>query len=145
MLLTDVNVLVYAHRADAAGREAYRAWLEDVVNGEAAFGMADLVLSGFVRVVTHPKVFHDPSPVGRALDSVMQLRYSPNRVVLAPGGLHWDIFAGLVRATGARGNLIPDAYLAALAIEHGADWVTTDRDYSRFPALRWRHPLRAAR
>lgn len=145
MLLTDVNVLVYAHRADAADHEAYRAWLEELVNGEAAFGMADLVLSGFVRVVTHPKVFRDPSPADRALDFVTQLRGSPNCVVLAPGERHWDIFAGLVQGTGARGNRVPDAYLAALAIEHGADWVTTDRDYSRFPGLRWRHPLRAAR
>ena len=141
MVLTDVNVLVYAHRADASGHEAFRGWLDTLVNGEAAFGVADLVLSGFLRIVTHPKVFQDPSPLDAALGFVTQIRAHPNCVVVAPGDRHWEIFEGLLRATGAKGNLIPDAYLAALAIEHGADWVTTDRDYARFPGLRWRHPL----
>jgi toxin-antitoxin system PIN domain toxin len=105
--------------------------------------VADLVLSGFLRVVTHPRVFQDPSPLNLALDFVAQIRTRPNCVLLAPGDRHWDIFNGLVRSTGARGNLIPDAYFAALAIEHGADWITTDRDYARFPGLRWGHPLGA--
>ena len=103
--------------------------------------MADLVLSGFLRVVTHPRVFQDPSPLEAALEFVSQIRARPNCVVLAPGERHWTIFEGLLGATRANGNLVPDAYFAALAIEHGADWVTTDRDYARFPGLRWRHPL----
>jgi uncharacterized protein len=142
VVLADVNVLVYAHRADAPEHDAYRGWLDEVVNGNAAFGVADLVLSGFLRVVTHPKVFVEPSPLDAALEFVSQVRTSPNCVVLAPGERHWEIFIGLVHAAGARGNLIPDAYLAALAIEHGADWATTDQDYTRFPGLRWHHPLR---
>ena len=60
---------------------------------------------------------------------------------IAPGPRHWGIFAGLCRTTGVRGNLVPDAYLAALAIESGSEWISTDRDYARFPGLRWRHPL----
>lgn len=141
MLLVDVNVLVYAHRADAPGHEEYREWLERVVNGEEAYGMSDLVLSGFVRVVTHPRVFSPPSPLGEALEFASQLRDQPNCVEIAPGPRHWDIFRSLCTNSGARGNLVPDAYLAALAIEHGCEWITTDRDFSRFEGLRWRHPL----
>ena len=140
MVLADVNVLVYAHRADSPGHDICRRWLDEVVNGDAAFGMSDLVLSGFLRVVSHPKVFQDPSPLDAALEFVTQIRTRPNCVLIAPGDRHWEIFASLLRAVQAKGNLIPDAYLAALAIEHGADWVTTDRDYARFPGLRWRHP-----
>jgi toxin-antitoxin system PIN domain toxin len=142
MVLPDVNVLVYAHRADSPDHQEYRQWLQDLVNGDAAFGMADLVLSGFLRVVTHPRVFQDPSPLDSALEFVNQIRSRPGFVSVAPGDRHWDIFEGLCRTADARGNRVPDAYLAALAIEHGAEWVTTDRDFARFPGLRWRHPLR---
>lgn len=69
------------------------------------------------------------------------LRNQTNCVVVHPGGRHWDIFTRLCRMGGVKGNLVPDAYLAALAIESGSEWVTTDRDYSRFPGLSWRHPL----
>ncbi len=141
MLVADVNILVYAHRADAASHAAYRSWLEEVVNADAAFGMAELVLSGFLRIVTHPKVFKDPTPLDAALGFVDQIKARPNCVVVTPGERHWSIFESLLRATEAKGNLIPDAYLAALAIEHGADWVTTDRDYARFPGLRLRYPF----
>lgn len=91
--------------------------------------------------MTHPRVFSPPTPIERALEFADALRGQPNCVVLAPGPRHWDIFTRLCRAVGAKGNLVPDAYLAALAIETGSEWVTTDRDYSRFPGLRWRHPL----
>ena len=66
---------------------------------------------------------------------------APNRVEVVPGERHWAIFSRLCREAGARGNLIPDAWFAALAIESGCEWITTDRDYARFPGLRWRHPL----
>jgi uncharacterized protein len=141
MVLPDVNVLVYAYRADAPGHAGYRAWLEAVVAGDQAFGLADIVLSGFLRVVTHPRVFTPPSPIEHALTFVDTLRRQPNCVVIAPGVRHWSIFARLCHDAGARGNLVPDAYLAAMAIESGCEWITTDRDYSRFRGLRWRHPL----
>lgn len=108
---------------------------------EPAFGIAELVLSGFLRVVTHPRVFRDPSPLDTALAFAEALRGHSNCILVAPGRQHWEIFARLCRTASARGNLIPDAYLAALAIESGAHWVTTDRDYTRFPGLRLRHPL----
>jgi hypothetical protein len=141
MILMDVNVLVYAHREDTPDHSVFRTWLEDLINSPAAFGISDLVLSGFVRVVTHPRVFDPPSTLESALDFVEEIRSSPNCIVLAPGPRHWEIFADLCRAVGAKGNLVPDAYLAALALETGSTWVTTDRDYSRFPGLRRQHPL----
>ncbi len=141
MLLIDVNVLVYAHREDAAEHEAYFRWLRTVVEGDEAYGLSDLVLSGLLRIVTHPKVFGRPSTIGEALAFANALRDQPNCVVVSPGTRHWDIFSELCKASGAKGNLVPDAYLAALAIESGSEWITTDRDYSRFPGLRWRHPL----
>ncbi len=141
MILADVNVLVYAHREDAPRHAAYRQWLEELVNGDQAYGMSDLVLSGFLRVVTHPRVFNPPSQLAEALAFAQLLRGQPNAVPIAPGPRHWDIFASLCQVAGVKGNLVPDAYLAALAIESGSEWVTTDRDYSRFPGLKWRHPL----
>jgi uncharacterized protein len=141
MILTDVNVLVYAHRSDSPGHDAYRKWLEDVVNGDLAYAVSDLVLSGFLRVVTHPRVFAAPSDLASALAFADEVRGQPNAVPVAPGPRHWEIFRRLCEATGARGNLVADAYLAALAIESGSEWITTDRDFSRFPGLKWRHPL----
>lgn len=141
MILPDVNVLVYAFREDAEDHKAYRGWLEEVVSRDETFALADAVLSGFLRVVTHPRVFREPAPVKRAVAFVEALRGQDNCVVLAPGRRHWEIFTGLCVEAHATGNLIPDAFLAALAIEAGCEWITTDRDYARFPGLRWRHPL----
>lgn len=140
MILPDVNVLVYAYRQDAPRHERYRHWLEGVLAGREAYGVSDLVLWGFVRVVTHPRVFSPPSPTAHALEFAEVLRGHPNCVHVAPGERHWNIFIGLCRDAGVRGNLVPDAYLAALAIESGSEWMTSDRDYGRFPGLRWRDP-----
>jgi len=141
MLLPDVNVLVYAHRSDTRDHDRYRSWLESVLAGDAAFAVSDLVLSGFLRVVTHPGVFAEPTPLEVALRFVADVRERPTCVVVAPGPRHWEIFQRLCRESGAKGNLVPDAYLAAIAIEAGLEWVTTDRDYARFPGRRWRHRL----
>ncbi len=141
MILPDVNVLVYAHREDTVDHRAYRDWLEAVLAGDEPFGLSDLVLSGFLRVVTHPRVFTKPSPLDVALDFATQLRDSPNCVSIQPGPRHWDIFSRLCRQAKVRGNLVADAFLAAMAIESGGQWITTDRDYSRFPGLRSHHPL----
>lgn len=134
-------MLVYAHREELPGHDAYRDWLSAAVNGEAAYGMSELVLSGFIRVVTNPRVFDSPTPLETALAATEVLRAQPSCVLVSPGAAHWGIFTRLCRQAGAKGNLVADAYLAALAIESGADWITTDRDFSRFPGLRWRHPL----
>jgi toxin-antitoxin system PIN domain toxin len=141
MILPDVNVLVYAHREDTPRHAAYRAWLESVISSDQAYGMADLVLSGFLRVVTHPRIFLHPSERDQALAFISDVRNQPNCVIVQPGPRHWSIFQHLCRTANVKGNLVPDAYLAALAIESGSEWITTDRDYSRFAQLSWRHPL----
>lgn len=140
MILPDVNVLVQAFREDSPRYDELRKWLEELVFSESSFGLSELVLSGFLRVVTHPRIFNPPTPLDEALTFVESLREMPNCVVLAPGPRHWAIFTRLCRESEARGNLVPDAYLAALAIESGSEWVTTDRDFSRFPNLRWTVP-----
>ena len=141
MRLVDVNVLVYAHRLDAARHQEYADWLRDLLAGQEPYGIADLVLSGFLRIVTNPKVFRQPTPMETALAFAELVRAQPICVPVQPGQRHWGIFTGLCRAAGVKGNLVPDAYLAALAIESGSEWITTDHDFSRFPGLRWRHPL----
>ena len=141
MVLPDVNVLVYAHREDAIDHLAYHDWLERVVNGDEAYGVSELVLSGFIRIVTHPKVFRAPTSPADAFAFAAQVRMQPNCIRIEPGVRHWQIFERLCRESGARGNLVPDAYFAAMAIESGCEWITTDRDFSRFDGLRWRHPL----
>jgi hypothetical protein len=140
VILPDVNILVHAFRSDSPGHETCRAWLTDVINGEARYGMAPQVLSGLVRVVTHRRVFAQPSPLEEVLGFCEILIGSPQCVVVQPGERHWDIFTRLCRAGDAAGNLVPDAWFAALAIEAGCDWITQDRDYSRFPGLRWGLP-----
>jgi toxin-antitoxin system PIN domain toxin len=112
-----------------------------VVTSDAPFALADPVLAGFLRIVTHPRVFSPPAPIEKALEFAETVRGEPNAVRLTPGDRHWEIFSRLCRAAGARGNLVPDAYLAALAIENGSELITTDRGFARFPGLRWRHPL----
>jgi toxin-antitoxin system PIN domain toxin len=141
VILTDVNVLIYAHREDAADHRRFREWMEEMIAGPEAFGVADLILSGFLRVATHPRIFYPPTPLPRAVEFCDFLRNQPNAVPIAPGERHWEIFTNLCSSARTVGNLVPDAYLAALAIESGSEWITTDRDYSRFPGLRWRHPF----
>jgi toxin-antitoxin system PIN domain toxin len=141
MLLPDVNVLVYAFRADMARHGEYRQWLERLLAGDAAYGMADEVLCGFLRLVTNPRVFAQPDDLDSAMAFVQAVRDQPQCVRISPGPRHWSVFAGLCREVGAKGNIIPDAWFAALAIESGSEWISADRDYARFPGLRWRHPL----
>jgi toxin-antitoxin system PIN domain toxin len=143
VILPDASVLVYAYREDAPRHAEYHAWLDGVVNGDAAYGLSGLVLAGFLRLVTDPRMFASPSPLPAALGFVRALASPPNRVEIAPGPRHWAIFARLCEQADARGERTRSAYLAALAIESGCEWITTDRSYARFPGLRWRHPLDA--
>ncbi len=144
MVLPDVNVLVAAYRDDAPQHASCRSWLEDVLGGDEAFALSDLVLSGFLRVVTHPRVFILPSPPDEALKFTNVIRSQPHCVPVRPGPRHWEIFSRLYRDAEARGNLVPDAYFAALAIEYGCEWITLDRDFARFGGLRWSRPERVA-
>lgn len=142
MTLADVNVLVNAFRADAGDHDRCRDWLLSTMNGNARFGVAPQVLAGFVRVVTHRRVFRHPSTISEALRFCETLLESPRAVTIVPGGGHWEIFARLCKQAKAHGNLVPDAWLAALAIESGCEWVTLDGDYARFAELRCCEPIR---
>jgi toxin-antitoxin system PIN domain toxin len=121
MLLIDVNILVYAHREETPDHPASRDWVEDTLNSESAYGVSELGLRGFMRVVTPPKVFARPTPLVMALAFVNQLRGQPHAVPIRPGLRHWAMVAKLLRASDATGNLVPDAYHAALAIASGCD------------------------
>lgn len=141
MILPDVNILIYAFRSDTDNHAEYKRWLEAVVNGPAAYGIAPQVLSSFLRICTHSRIFARPSTLATAFEFCRVLLEHPNATVLTPGARHWSIFEGLCRRAKARGNLLQDAWFAALAIETGCEWITTDRDYARFDGLSWRVPF----
>lgn len=141
MLAIDVNVVISACRADAPDHEEMRTWLETAVNDPEPVGVSDVILGATVRILTHPRVFSPATPLGQALAQTADLRAHPGVVTMAPGMRHWEIFEGLCRSAQVRGNLVTDAQQAALAVEHGATWISKDRDFARFPGLRWRHPL----
>jgi toxin-antitoxin system PIN domain toxin len=141
LILTDVNVLVKAHRRDAEQHKEFLAWLERALSLNSPFGYSEMVFSGFIRIVTNPRIFAKPSSLQEAFGFVDIIRSQPNAIRIAPQVAHWKIFSGLCTAAEAKANLVADAYLAALAIESGSEWITADRDFARFPGLKWRHPL----
>jgi hypothetical protein len=141
LILPDVNVLIYAFRSDSEDHGLHKEWLESVINGPAAFGIAPQVLASVVRICTHPRIFPKPSSRTQAFDFCRILLEHPNTTITEPGDRHWSIFENLCDQAKATGNLVQDAWFAALAIESGCDWITTDRDYSRFPGLSWRAPF----
>lgn len=110
----------------------------------APFAVSSFTMAGFSRIVTNRKIFPTPTPVPVALAFCDQLARRPHAVLVQPGPRHWSLLTWLVEAADLRGAMVSDAYLAALAIEHGCELVTTDADFSRFPDLLWRHPLGAA-
>ncbi len=138
MKFFDVNILINAHRGENAGHDVYRQWLTECLEAPSTFLYCEWTLAAFVRIVTHRRVYRTPTPLLQALAFVDEIRRCPNGVSIMPGARHWDIFTKLCRRTSATGNLVPDAYLAALAIEAGAEWVTADDDFAAFePDLNW--------
>ena len=140
MLLPDLNVLISAHRTDSPSHAVCRDWLRSVYAGDEAFGLCAPVLIGLVRVLTHPRVFMPPDTLDQAFAFVESLVGHPNALVLNPGRDHLRLFAESCRSADARGDLVTDAYLAALALETGATLVSLNRHFARFPGLRWQRP-----
>ena len=138
MILPDVNVLIYAFRTDAQDHDRYKSWLEAVVNGPSAYGMSPQVLASLIRICTNPRIFAEPDRPNEVFAFSRVLLEQPNATVIVPGERHWQLFESLCDESNATGNLVQDAWFAALAIEAGCEWITTDRDYARFPGLRWR-------
>jgi len=141
MRLPDVNVLIYAHRQDAPEHHRYASWLRGLADAPEPFAVAEIVLVGFLRIVTNPKIFRPATPMQTALAFCRALVEWPRAVFVTPSRAHWDLFVKLCNQI--EGPLVTDAYLAALAIEHGCELITTDSDFARFRGLRWRHPLGA--
>jgi uncharacterized protein len=141
VILPDVNVLLYAFRSDSVSHPAYREWLERVVGGDEAYGMSPQVLSSVVRIATHPRIYAAPSRLEAALSFARVLLEQPTCTVVKPGARHFSIFEDLCRKAAANGKLVQDAWFAALSVESGCEWVTTDGDFARFPGLRWRRPF----
>jgi hypothetical protein len=137
MILPDVNVLIYAFRMDNDYHAICRPWLEAVIAGDARFGMSRLAASAVVRITTDRRIYAEPSASEEAFRFCDNLLVQPHCQMVEPGERHWGIFRRLCLETGTRGRRVTDAWFAALAIEWGCEWVTMDRDYARFPGLRW--------
>ena len=140
MIVPDVNVLLYAFRADLPNHRHFRTWLQTALAGDEPVAMPGVVIAGFMRVVTHPRVFAPPTPPDEAAAFVDALRGAPGALTPSPGPGHIDTFLGLCTEANARGSLVADAYLAAVVMELDAVLMTTDRDFARFSGLRWTHP-----
>jgi toxin-antitoxin system PIN domain toxin len=140
VLLPDLNVLIAAHRSDSPLHERCRDWLRSAYAGDEPFGLCAPVLIGLVRILTHPRVFAPPDTPEQAFAFVRSLLGHPNALLLNPGRDHVRLLEELCGAAGATGDLVTDAYLAALAIETGSVLVSADHDFTRFPGLRWRRP-----
>jgi hypothetical protein len=141
MRCVDINPLVYAHRPESPDHEEYRAWLDEIRQADEPLAIPPLVLSGFIRIVTHPRIFKEPTSVDTAWTFVHRLVDSPASMLIKPGPRHLEIFERLCRNGNATGNLVPDAFLAAIAIEQGAVFFSADRGLARFSGLDLRHPL----
>lgn len=140
MMLPDINVLIYAFRIDAPRHSVCRAWLDRVILGEERFGLSPLSLSALVRVTSNRRIYVNPSPLDQSFRFCEDLIGQPHCQIVEPGERHWDIFKRLCFDTDTRGPRVTDPWYAALAIEWGCEWITFDRDFARFPGLRWRSP-----
>ncbi len=141
MLMVDVNVCVYAFRRESRMHAEFKGWLEQALSGSEPVGLPEQVLSSAIRLVTNHRIYGDPSTPAEALSFCDAILDAPAAMRVRPGERHWRIFHGLVAQHGLRGNNVPDAYLAALALEQGATWVTTDRGFARYQGLRLLDPL----
>lgn len=140
MILVDANVLLYAVNEDADHHADARGWFEAALNGREPVGFGWLVLLAFMRLSTKVGLFPDPLSVGAAVAHVEAWLAQPPSVVLEPTPRHLQVLAGLLKQTGTGGNLVSDAHLAALAVEHAAVVITYDNDFGRFDGVDWRPP-----
>ena len=143
MILLDANLLIYAHVATFAQHPQARAWLDARLSDSAPVGLPWTSLLAFLRIVTNPRVFERPASTAAAWRQVTAWLDVDTVWTPAPAERHRVVLATLLDTAGVQGNIVPDAHLAALAIEHGLLLCSTDRDFARFPALRWENPLEA--
>jgi toxin-antitoxin system PIN domain toxin len=141
MIVVDANLLIYAVNEDAPGHKEAKSWLESTVAGAETVGLPWIVLLAFLRLTTRPGLFEKPLSAGAAFGVVDAWLQQPSVTVPEPTPRHLQTMRDLIAPLGTGGNLVSDAYLAALAIEHGAELCSTDHDFARFRRLRWRNPL----
>ncbi len=141
MIVPDVNLLLYAHHEDDPRHDAANAWWLGLMNGTERVGVPWAVVSGFVRVITMRRMMLSPLPVRVAIEFVSGWFDYPHVVPITPGNNHLNLFRRNLEAVGVGGNLVPDAHIAALAMEYQAEVHSSDSDFARFPGLRWRNPL----
>jgi toxin-antitoxin system PIN domain toxin len=141
VLCLDVNVLVSAQRADLPDNDRYGQLLESWANGLEPVGVPDVVLSGFLRIVTNRRIFVEPTSSTEAWGSVERLLDAPAVVLLRASERQWTHFRRLTNDIDARGTDVADAYLAAYALDNNATFISADRGFARFSRLRWRHPF----
>lgn len=141
MILIDANLLIYAYNRSSEQHDVARAWLERVLSGDELLGLAWQSVLAFLRITTHTRLFERPLQAREAVGHVDSWFERPGTRLLQPTERHWALLSQLLPDAQARGPLVMDAHLAVLAIEHGATLCTTDRDFSRFPGLRFVDPL----
>jgi hypothetical protein len=143
MKFLDLNILLYAVNADAVHHQAAKRWLETAMSEDEPVGIAWVVVLGFLRIVTNPRILPAPLTVEQATSVIDALLVHQTTRLVVPGEDHWRILKSLVTESGTAGNLTTDAHLAALAIEHGATLCSTDTDFQRFRHVRWINPLQS--
>ena len=142
MIVPDVNILIYAYRGDLPQHPQSRAWLESVRTGPEPLGLSDQVLTSFLRLVTNRRIFAEPVSISDALSFTSALRLTPNCRVVEPNSATWDQFAAFSSTDPLIvGNLVPDAWLAALATSNGARLATADAGFARYRGLSWFNPI----
>ena len=141
MKVVDLNVLLYVVNENAPHHQALLDWWESAVNGDESMGLPWVVLLGFLRIATNPKIFPNPLEPAAAISKIDTWLTLANTYLVREKDEHWEILRTLLAEAGTAGNLTTDAHLATLAISHGAVLVSCDSDFARFQGLRWENPL----
>ena len=141
MILLDANLLIYAVNSDALLHARAKQWLASVLSSTETVGLSSQALLAFLRLTTRQGLFARPLAIADAFDVIGEWLGLPNVVLLEAGPRHWHIMRSLLIPAGVGGNLVGDAHLAALAIEHGCVLCSADRDFERFPGLKFRNPI----
>lgn len=144
MKILDANILLYAYIPSYEQHQAAKKWLETMLSeGNEIIGLSWQIITAFIRIGTNPKVFNVPFKVEDAITNLGELFEHPLVEIILPTAKHWDIFSEILEKEQITANLVMDAHLAALAIEHGAILVTTDRDFARFSKAKTINPLKS--
>ena len=141
MILVDANILIYAHVSSFAQHSIACDWLDEQLNGPSPVGLPWASMIAFLRLVTNPRVFEHPEPIGDALQQVHAWLACETAWIPQPTDRHAELLSQFLVLPGIHGNLVPDAHLAALAVEHGLTLCSTDGDFARFRGLRWLNPI----